>query len=192
MRETRILYELKTHHIAFAMAYLVLYRHSLAHQRIHEKCTALKPKQTVQQAIIREVQRNTEQRKKSLATTTTTTNENKKPNDVDAHNEMTTTNMQQRQQQQSAVQAAMAAAAHNLALIINSNKPAHHIIRHIFYTYTCVCVCARSSPSSAPLSSVQFEQKHHIYYNVILVSSFVHLLVYAPSTRSPSPYNIID
>lgn len=28
MRETRILYELKTHHIAFAMAYLVLYRHS--------------------------------------------------------------------------------------------------------------------------------------------------------------------
>lgn len=55
MRETRILYELKTHHIAFAMAYLVLYRHS------HTKnARALKLKQTVQQAIIREVQRNTQ------------------------------------------------------------------------------------------------------------------------------------
>lgn len=51
------------------------------------------PKQTVQQAIIREVQRN---RKKNLGNN----NKNKKPNDVDAYNEMTTTNMHQQKRRQ--------------------------------------------------------------------------------------------
>lgn len=66
MRETRILYELKTHHIAFAMAYLVLYRHSHTNTTEEKKCTALMPKQTVQQAIIREVQRNRKKKPRQL------------------------------------------------------------------------------------------------------------------------------
>lgn len=68
--------------------------------------------------------------------------------------------------------------AHNLALIINSNKPAHHIIRHIFYMYTHT---HRAQFTERARVSERARARKHTHacgrllafcYNVILVSLF--------------------